>query len=52
MFQVRFCCLLLMDGSRFRSSRPDMFNVGPWARVDQVTESCSLRSLRFNSLCF
>ena len=29
-----------------------MFDVGPWARVDQVKESCSLRSLRFNSLCF
>ena len=52
MFQVRFCCLLSMDGGSFRSSRPDMFDVGLWARLDQVTESCSLRSLRFNSLCF
>ena len=52
MFQVRFCCLLSMDGSTFRSSRPDMFDVGLWAHVDQITESCSLRSLHFNSLCF
>ena len=52
MFQVRFCCMLSMDGSSFRSSRPEMFDVGPWARVDQVKESCSLRSLHFNSLCF
>ena len=52
VFQVRFCCLLSMDGSSFRSSRPDMFDVGPLARVDQVKEWCSIRSLRFNSLCF
>ena len=34
MFQVRFCCLLSMDGSSFRSSQPDMFDVGLWACVD------------------
>ena len=36
IFQVRFCCLLSMDGSRIRSSRPDLFDVGLWDRADQV----------------
>ena len=52
IFQVRFCRLLSMDGSRIRSSRPDFFDVGLWTAQTRLREWCSLLSLRFNLLCF
>ena len=36
IFQVRFCRLRSMDGSSFRSSRPDLCDNGSWAYTDQV----------------
>ena len=36
IFQVRFCRLLSMGGNRIRSSQPDLFDVGPWTRANQV----------------